>query len=109
MLPPVTEPITAENTPNAAAASSARNRQAKDPFSSIHETASAVRVIHTASLMCPVSIPQIIGTVPDKAMRKPQLSIGSMLSSCNSLFSFLYDSKYATVCDGAKVTACYEL
>ena len=79
MLPPVTVPRTEKNIARSAPASKVRTRHANEPFSSTHEIASAVRVIHAASSILPVANPQMTGNVPDKAMRSPQLISGSKL------------------------------
>ena len=73
-----------------------RTRHENDPFISTQQMPSAVSVIHMASLMRPVASPHMMGSVPDKAMRIPQLIIGSKLSFWISWLMRLYGLKYAT-------------
>ena len=80
ILPPVTVPSTPHTMASNAPMNNVRTRQLKEPFISTHEIPSAVRVIHVASSSRPVARPHIIGTVPDMAIRKPQLTNGSKLS-----------------------------
>ena len=92
-LLPVTVPSVENIIANTAPVISVRARQEKDPFNSTQQTASAVSAIHVTSFSLPVARPHIMGNVPDKAIRRPQLIRGSKLSSCMSLLSRLYDFK----------------
>ena len=87
-------PKKAKNIASIAPVTKVRTRHANEPFISTHDTASAVSVIHTASPSRPVASPHMMGSVPDKAIRKPQLIIGSKLSFWISVFSNLYDRRY---------------
>ena len=80
ILKPVTSPSALHSSASTAPVSSVRTRHEKDPFISTQQIPSAVSVIHMASLMRPVASPHIMGSVPDKAIRTPQLIIGSKLS-----------------------------
>ena len=96
ILVPVMVPSVEKIMASAAPLNKVRTRQEKEPLSSTQHTASAVSVIHTASLSLPVASPQMMGNVPDNAMRNPQLIRGSKLSSWISLLSRLYDFNSAT-------------
>ena len=93
MLAPVSVPSMAKNIARKAPESKVRTRHAKDPFISTHDIVSAVSVIHMLSDIRPVDSPQIMGSVPDKPIRTPQLMSGSKLSFCISALSRLYEER----------------